>query len=565
MAMKPLLQCVSRAAAIQSAPPVFRPAAIQRSAAPPVYRPQTVGPAEAKSAQHPGASAVFQPKIQLHPSAPRVYRPHAAAPVQPKLQGPPVYRPHVARPMQPKLQGPPVYRPHAAALTQPKLQGPPVYGPGDRGRSNQPVQLKRNEVRVAPVMPVPRVIQPFGVNPTFQFATGHTSQPMSLELIQIGDTNKKHHTIPDNVLLTYLGSKRRSLSLDDLDDWATAAIDEEVARLQLAKQKWDAFRAFDDALYGVNPAASSQFPATCLDTFLTAYPQKHLAAISQFETAQKLIKAYNSKIDTYPAAAERNILGWRERTAFELFFGVAKIHPSQRAFVSGAWEAETLRVNTAIKAKLNALKDQLNTQEYLLFSSEVRKMGRIPATILTLQGIKTKIQTRQVLEDSEVKDSLVPLLTWVPANITIGPADRRWEPGEDLDIETLSQTKGLSDKEALIRLSSLLRDDKGHPLIDPGKLTNGSARVLEILEETVGSNIPALLKELTKSRPAPLGSLPASTTLAPGPKETSPAAWENLLNQTLRIPVPQEYVEFPMPGVTDILKGLFGGLFGRTT
>ena len=83
-------------------------------------------------------------------------------------------------------------------------------------------------------------------------------------------------------------------------------------------------------------------------------------------------------------------------------------------------------------------------------------MGRIPATILTLQGIKTKIQTRQVLEDSEMKDSLVPLLTWVPANITIGPADRRWEPGEDLDIETLSQTKRLSDKEALIRLSSLL-------------------------------------------------------------------------------------------------------------
>ena len=149
--------------------------------------------------------------------------------------------------------------------------------------------------RSAPVTPAPRVIQPFGVNPTFQFATGHTSQPMSLELIQIGDTNKKHHTIPDNVLLTYLGSKRRSLSLDDLDDWATAAIDEEVARLQLAKQKWDAFRAFDDALYGVNPAASSQFPATCLDTFLTAYPQKHLAAISQFETAQKLIKAYNSR------------------------------------------------------------------------------------------------------------------------------------------------------------------------------------------------------------------------------------------------------------------------------
>ncbi len=363
------------AAIVQSAPPVFRPA-IQRAAAPPVYRPQTMGPAEAKSTQYPGASAVFQPKIELHPSALPVYRPHGAAPVQPKLQG------------------------------------PPVYGAGDRGRSNQPVQLKRNEVRVAPVTPAPRVIQPFGVNPTFQFATGHTSQPMSLELIQIGGTNKKPHTIPDNVLVTYLGSKRRILSLDDLDDWATAAIDEEVARLQLAKQKWDALRAFDDALYGVNPAAGSQFPATCLDTFLTAYPQKHLAAISQFETAQNLIKAYNS-IDTYPAATERNILGWQERTAFELFFGVAKIHPSQRVFVSGAWEAETLRVNTAIKAKLNALKDQLNTQEYLLFSSEVRKMGRIPATILTLQGIKTKIQTRQVLEDSEMKDSLVPLLTWV--------------------------------------------------------------------------------------------------------------------------------------------------------
>jgi hypothetical protein len=506
-----------------------------------------VGPVQAKSAQHPGASAVFQPKIQPHPSAPPVYRPHAAAPVRPKLQGPPVYRPH------------------AAAPAQPKLQGPPVYGPGNGGRRNQPVQLKRAEVRVAPVTPVPRVIQPFRVNPTFQFASGHTSQPMSLELIQIGDTNKKHHTIPDNVLLTYLGSKRRSLSLDDLDDWATAAIDEEVARLQFAKQKWDAFRVFDDALYAVNPAASPQFPAACLDTFLTADPQKHLPAISQLETAQELIKAYNRKIDSYPAAAERNIREWRERATFEQFFGVANIHPSQPSFVAGAWEAETLRVNTAIKTKLNAFKDQLNTQEYLLFSSEVRKMGRIPATILTLQGIKTKIQTRQVVEDSEVKDSLVPLLTWVPANITIGPANRRWEPGEDLDIETLSQTKSLSDKEALIRLASLLRDDKGHPLIDPGKLTNGSARVLEILEETVGSNIPALLKELTKSRPAPLGSLPASTTLAPGPKETSSAAWENLLNQTLRIPVPQEYVEFAMPGVTDILKGLFWELLGRTT
>lgn len=48
MATKPLLQRVSRAAVVQSAPPVFRVPAIQRAAAPPVYRLQAMGPGTAK-------------------------------------------------------------------------------------------------------------------------------------------------------------------------------------------------------------------------------------------------------------------------------------------------------------------------------------------------------------------------------------------------------------------------------------------------------------------------------------------------------------------------------------
>lgn len=75
------------------------------------------------------------------------------------------------------------------------------------------------------------------------------------------------------------------------------------------------------------------------------------------------------------------------------------------------------------------------------------------------------------------------------ANITIGPADRRWEPGEKLDVETPSKASAFVVGPLLIRVAILLKDEKDQPVIDLKSpyFDSWPKQVIDVLAETRGT------------------------------------------------------------------------------
>ncbi len=340
------------------------------------------------------------------------------------------------------------------------------------------------------------IIQRFKVPQGYAFPKGHTSQPDSLEFQKIGDTKKKHHIIPDSVLLKYLEEVNNKNDLKILVPWAKSAIKGEILRLQEADRKFEAWKEFDNWYYGLQDENSWDFDAMATEVTKFADSYNGLAQplfVRELNIAAGFLNGLQA-LKSYPVDAVRKIEGWRDAKEFQDFFGIEDLKDLVRNQNIDA-------INAAVKTKLGAIVKAGNVQEYQLFDANERTMTRVAEKVKSLNILLEKVEKDQELNREEI-GVLLPMLTWIPANIMIGAGDRRWEPGEDLDVEVLEKHPDDISRAILTNLSVLLKEhftSQGKKLIDEYKGTLMSRRIITELEKEFGSNIPDLLKQLTES------------------------------------------------------------------
>lgn len=361
-------------------------------------------------------------------------------------------------------------------------------------------------------------IQAFRLPNGYTFKSGHTSQPTSMELQKIGGANKKHHIIPDSVILKYLDEQHKAGKLDDLDDWAITAMQNEIARLQVFKKKLDAYLVLDDVLYQCRDGSVKiDTLAGALSAFVNAYEgQPKPAAFAPFEKAHQLVVGY-LKCRSYPVATLRNLNGWPQKNEFTTLLGIAKVEDLSEEDRQGGGG-----LSKNIAATIEKGFPALNAEEYEIFSTNPDTIRRLGGSISERDVVLGKLKTQAQMDKTEVDNILIPTLTWLPANLMIGTGNRKWEPGDDLDVEVLAKHSDTQSAALITRLSLLLKDDKGKKLIDKDdpEHTAMTTRILEELEHDFGSNIPALLKQLS-NQPATVNQ-----ALETGPKETDKGEWK---------------------------------------
>lgn len=437
----------------------------------------------------------------------------------------------------------------------------------DSTSKNEQLASSPSASTTAQLFKVPYVGPDSGDN--YSFPVGHTTQPASLAFQQIGEGRKKHHIIPDSVFLKYLEDVNVANNGDmiSLVPWALSAIDGEIGRLREADAKFRAWTRYDDWVYGL-PTDGDHWDcdfsvmATEVTRFKDSYDNfNKLPFLTDLDKAAALLNGLESKKGAYPAMSAQLVDGWRDKGKFEAFFNVGDLRKA-------VYDPKMTRVKQAIRVKLEAVGRQGNQEEYLLFSAKKPTMDRLGGAVESLTTLRGKVSSNSMLDTTEIAN-LIPMLTWIPANIMIGAAERRWEPGDDLDVEVLEKHPDGVSQAILTNLSVLLKNHftrQGQDLIDSGQATSWTQRVLAELDDDFGRNMPSLLKQLTDRK-----GTGESTSLEPGAIEADRTLWGEKFRSAIDKSVSgldyddhrfdDLYVE-AMPGFLDIVKAVFGSFLG---
>jgi hypothetical protein len=374
----------------------------------------------------------------------------------------------------------------------------------------------------------PRSVQRFVAPDGFQFITGHTTAPASLTYAQIGGTMKRHHIVPDSSILVLLNSLNRE-QRKQYKQAALNALDSEMERLRQGHRHMVAWAKLDDWLYDFGgQVPPKDFPLGEVPAMIAAYAGEELPPpIAELEHWRNLVADYNAAY-SYPAAFARFDRIVDFATFFELNVPEPKpagpqLQPPEREsrrqrrerleaenrdpFKEAIAELTREQLNSAILAKLTKLVDELGEHDYKSLKTDKTIVGRIPASIAQLQNLRNKVDNEQELTASELNDQLAPVLTWMPGNIMIGPADRKWEPGDDVDFEVLLKHSDSRAAGLVARLADALN------LIPPG-LSQEATNALAVLRAIHPEGPAELLAQLALQRPtkeSPLEAGPDST------------------------------------------------------
>jgi hypothetical protein len=387
----------------------------------------------------------------------------------------------------------------------------------------------------------PRSLQRFVAPAGFQFITGHTTAPASRSYAQIGGTRKRHHIVPDSHILILLNS----LSRDERKGYKQAALnalDSEIGRLHEAHQHMVAWSKLDDWLYALGtPVLPNDFPLGEVPAMIAAYAAEELPpALADLEHWRSLVADYNAAY-SYPAAFARFDRIVDFASFFELEvpdpkpFGPSPEPPEHESrgkrrqrleaeardpFREGIADLTREQLNAAIHAKLTTLVEAVGEHDYQSLKTDKTVVGRIPASITQLQNLRSKIDAGTELTASELNDQLAPVLTWMPGNIMIGPEDRKWEPGNDVDFEVLLKHSDSRAAGLVARLADLLG-------LIPNGLSPEATDALAALRVIHPGGPEEVLADLALQQPT------KESPLAPGPDSTDPVARGNMISSAI--------------------------------
>jgi hypothetical protein len=384
----------------------------------------------------------------------------------------------------------------------------------------------------------PRSLQRFVAPQGFMFTTGHTDAPKSLSYAQIGGQRKRHHIVPDSEILTHLNS----LSRDERKNYKQAALnalDSEMDRLRDAHRHMVAWNTFDDWHYGLGGTVfPKDFPLGEVPNMIAAYANEELPpALADLEHWRDLVAAYNAEY-AYPVQFTR----FARIEEFAAFFGLDVPEPQppeqvpenetrgqrRRRLASPAPDkfreaiADMTReqLNEAIHEKLTTLVEAVGEHDYHSLKTDKGVVARIPASIAQIQSLRDKVDADRELTATELNDQLAPVLTWMPGNIMIGPSDRKWEPGDDVDFEVLLKHSDSRVAGLVARLADIFG-------LIPTGLSPEATGALATLRVIYPGTPAELMADLAQQRPT------TSAPLVPGPESTDPTEQTALISQAI--------------------------------